>query len=332
MLASPTPLRPQESQLLLRDPDLLYARWRQALTEYHHLHGPEAAALLGVPEAALLASATGRGNQPLQVGLAKLLEPLAQWGRVLVAVRNRLGVKLDILARADIEAATSSTLTIRGDQHQLCLSTEGVARIDLFEEEDGHGHTFSLNWFDGRGDVIGRLFLMSKSGREEALPWLQQFAVASPQAVWEAAPMALPPKVDVMTPQWLVGEPVAQGPQVQAWATATILCCDQAPAMQLDMSGMGAASVYRGALGKTMHTPPGAHATDLLCKLHARPQCAVAVRAITQGEVLGLQVLDADGGSLVFMPQGLDNPQAWYGAVARRAQALVVDSQAKEAR
>ncbi len=331
MLASPTPLRPQESQLLLRDPDLLYARWRQALNEHHHLHGPEAAALLGVPEAALLASATGRGNQPLQVGLAKLLEPLAQWGRVLVAVRNRLGVKLDILARADIEAATSSTLTIRGDQHRLCLSTEGVARIDLFEEEDGHGHTFSMNWFDGRGDVIGRLFLMSKSGREEALPWLQQFAVASPQALWEAAPMALPPKVDVMTPQWLEGEPVAQGAQVQAWATAAILCCDQVPAMQLDMSGMGAASVYRGALGKTMHTPPGAHATDLLCKLHARPQCAVAVRAITQGEVMGLQVLEADGGSLVFMPQGLDNPQAWYGAVARRAQALAVDSQAKEA-
>jgi hypothetical protein len=325
-----TSLSPEESQLLLRDPDRLYARWRQALTEHHHLHGPEAAALLGVPEAALLASATGRGNQPLQVGLAKLLEPLAQWGRVLVAVRNRLGVKLDILARAQIDVATTSGITIQGEQHHVFLSTQGVARIDLFEEEDGHGHTFSLNWFDGRGDVIGRLFLMSKSGREEALPWLQQFAVASPQAFWEAAPMALPPKVNVMAPQWLVGEPVAQGAQVQAWATAAILCCDQAPAMQLDMSGMGAASVYRGALGKTMHTPPGAHATDLLCKLHARPQCAVAVRAITQGEVMGLQVLDADGGSLVFMPQGLDKPQAWLDAVAHRAQALAVDSLAKE--
>lgn len=327
-----TSLPPEESQVLLRDPDRLYARWRQALTEHQHLHGPEAAALLGVPEAALLASATGRGNHPLQADLATVLAPLAQWGRVLVAVRNQMGVKLDILARAQTDAATTQGITIQGEQHQVCLSTEGVARIDLFEEDDGHGHTFSLNWFDGRGDVIGRLFLMSKSGREEALPWLRQNAVASPRADWEAAPGALPPRMDPIAPKWLVGESVAQGSDVQAWATAAILCSDQAPAMQLDMSGMGAASMYRGELGKTMHTPPGAHATDLLCKLHARPQYAVAVRAITQGEVMGLQVLDADGGSLGFMPQGLDNPQAWYGAVARRAQALAVDSQAKEAR
>lgn len=84
------------------------------------------------------------------------------------------------------------------------------------------------------------------------------------------------------------------------------------------MAGPGVAAVYRGALGKVSHTPPAAHATDLLCKLHARPGVATVVHAFGEH---GLSVRSADGGELRLQPLGED-VETWRERVLRRAQAL----------
>jgi hypothetical protein len=76
--------------------------------------------------------------------------------------------------------------------------------------------------------------------------------------------------------------------------------------------------VYRGRLGKVSHTPPAAHATDLLCKLHARPGVATAVRGFGEH---GLSVRSADGGELRLQPLG-DAADAWRERVLQRAQTL----------
>lgn len=315
----PTPVSPEESAALLADPPRLYARWRALLAEHHHLHGPEAAALLGVPEAALLASATGRGNRPLAGALADILAPVAGWGRVLLAARNALGVHLNVMAQARVEA-TPGGLQLSGEQHEIRLATTGIARIDLFEENDAHGRTLSLNWFDAAGHAIGRLFLMSKEGREVAAPHLASFEQALPTDRWTPGAAEPPPLLLERTTDWRELAPPAEGPMPDrsAWATAAILCCDHPGGMELGMSGPGVAAVYRGPLGKVSHTPPAAHATDLLCKLHARPGAATAVH--TFGEH-GLSVRSVDGGELRLQPLG-DAAEAWRERVLRRAQAL----------
>jgi hypothetical protein len=116
-------------------------------------------------------------------------------------------------------------------------------------------------------------------------------------------------------------------PDRSAWATAAILCCDHPGGMELGMAGPGVAAVYRGALGKVSHTPPAAHATDLLCKLHARPGAATAVHAYGQH---GLSVGSADGGELRLQPLG-DDAGAWRERVRERAQALQNTTQAAAA-
>lgn len=301
---------------LLAEPDRLYAAWRHALHTNAHLHGPEAAALLGVPEAALLASATGRGNQALTGPLSELLAPVAQWGRVLVASRNGLGVKLDVLGRASFQALADGSLLLEDELHHIHLGSEGLARIDLFEEEDGHGRTLSLNWFDAKGDAVGRLFLMSKSGREEALPWLQRFVLPSAPAHWQPGSQPLPKLLSLDAVE--LGE-LPAGASAAAWGTAAILSCDAAPTMRLSLSGRGARSQYAGPLCKTLHTPPAAHATDLLCKLHARPFKAVLAQPLLGG---GLQVADGDGGLLRFEPIGTE-AAAWLDQVQQRALGLM---------
>ncbi len=316
MHGRPTPPPAAESAALLADPPRLYARWRALLAEHHHLHGPEAAAALGVPEAALLDSATGRGNRPLAGALADILAPVADWGRVLLAARNRLGVHLNVMARAGLEGQ-GAELRLRGERHEARLATTGIARIDLFEELDGHGRTVSLNWFDSQGHAIGRLFLMSKDGREVAWPHLLSFAQARPTTAW--TPGTAPPPPLLLLPG--VHEAAAMPADdlgVAAWATAAILCCDHAGGMELGMAGPGAAVVYRGPLGTVSHTPPAAHATDLLCKLHARPAAATAVFGIGEH---GLSVRTAEGGELRLVPQGEGAP-AWRERVQQRARAL----------
>jgi|YNPMSStandDraft_2_1061718.scaffolds.fasta_scaffold10462_1 putative heme degradation protein len=141
------PVSSEERADLLADPPRLYSRWRALLAEHRHLHGPEAAALLGVPEAALLASATGKGNTPLAGSLTDILAPVASWGRVLLAARNALGVHLNVMGRAHLEL-TAAEIVLHDEQHEIRLATTGIARIDLFEENDAHGRTLSLNWFD----------------------------------------------------------------------------------------------------------------------------------------------------------------------------------------
>ncbi len=320
MHTRPTPVSPDESAALLADPPRLYARWRALLAEHHHLHGPEAAALLGVPEAALMASATGRGNRPLAGALTDILAPVAGWGRVLLAARNGLGVHLNVMAQANIEVAASE-IELRGEQHEARLATSGIARVDLFEENDAHGRTLSLNWFDAAGHAIGRLFLMSKEGREVAAPHLAGFEQVQPTDRWTPGVVELPPLLLLeRATAWRELVQPAQGlmPDRSAWATAAILCCDHPGGMELGMAGPGVAAVYRGPLGKVSHTPPAAHATDLLCKLHARPGAASAVHAF--GEC-GLSVRSTDGGELRLQPLG-DAAEAWRERVLRRAQAL----------
>lgn len=318
MHTRPTPVSPDESQALLADPPRLYARWRALLAE-HHLHGPEAAALLGVPEAALLASATGRGNRPLAGPLADILAPVAGWGRVLLAARNALGVHLNVMARARVEA-TPGGLQLWGEQHEILLATTGIARIDLFEEHDAHGRTLSLNLFDAAGHAIGRLFLMSKEGREVAAPHLAGFEPAQPADRWTPGAAESPPLLSLgRADEWRELAPPVEGPVPDrtAWATAAILCCDHPGGMALGMAGRGVAAVYRGPLGKVSHTPPAAHATDLLCKLHARPGAASAVLAFGDH---GLSVHSAEGGELRLQPLGAD-AETWRERVLRRAQA-----------
>lgn len=291
---------------LLNDPAALHAAWRQALQAHPHLHGPEAAARLGVPEAALLASATGHGNLRLAGGLGEVLAPVADWGRVLVATRNRLGVKLDVLGQAALGVEADGSLRLHDAQHEILLAVDGIASLHLFEEHDHHGHTLSLNWFDAHGEVIGRLFLMSKSGREQALPHLQGFALALQVRDWRPGEMAPPP---LMT--WAL-DAAPGGPlpgRAAHWAAAAIRACDSVPRMRLSLAGPGARSRYEGPLNKCSSTPPAVHATDLLCKLHARTAPAQQARRLGDAMV----VLDPQGGQLLLEP--LQDAATWWSRV-----------------
>lgn len=288
-----------DSPDVLQDPEALRLAWAALLAQNHHLHGPEAAAQLGVPEAALLASRVGFGAVALQPDLATLLAQTGQWGKLLLAARNRLGVALLIMD--DPEVMVSATeVVLRTEQHLARVALAGVDRCYLFEERDGHGHTVSLNWFDADGHVIGRLFLMSKSGREVAGPVLQAQALPHQERTW--VPGRVPAPEVVALEGGVEGtnrELACEGAPSGAWAEAAVLACSAAVPISVTWQGRGMAVRYQGPLGKSMRTPGAVHASDAACKLHLRmAACSrVSVREDADGGAT-LVLEEGDGGSL----------------------------------
>jgi hypothetical protein len=284
---------------LLQDPEALRLAWAALLAQNQHLHGPEAAAQLGVPEAALLASRVGFGATALQPDLANLLAPARQWGKVLLAARNQLGVALLIMDDPHITAGTDAVV-MRTDQHLARVALDGVDRCYLFEERDGHGHTVSLNWFDGHGHVIGRLFLMSKSGREVAMPFLQQQALPMQEQTWVPGGLPLPAVLALEEPsEGVVHRLTCAGTPLSAWAESAVLACGAATLMSVTWQGPGLAVRYWGPLAKGTRTPGAVHASDAACKLHLRmATCDRVLRRDDPDGGVALVLEDGNGGSL----------------------------------
>ena len=306
---------------LLSDAKALRLAWDALLQSHPHAHGPQAAAMLGVPEAAMVASRQGHGATALNASLIDLLchaaVPVSAWGKTLVAVRNGLGVSLAIQNISSVGIA-GDRVELWGPGYRAALSQQGVASLYLLINEDSHGHTVSLNWFDGKGDVIGRLFLMAKSGREVALPHVLQFAIPVPanDAFWQANHCELPLHVacaDVSTLPL-----VSHGLDAAQLMTRAVLACASAGDMHVGVHGLGASQHYIGPLTKTSEAGGGVHASDAGCKLHLMPRAAHTIsrcewRMADGRQHAGLRILDSDGGALDLAP--VSNGQTWLEEV-----------------
>jgi hypothetical protein len=307
------------------DPSALRAAWTDLLSRSPHLHGPEAAARLGVPEADLLASRIGDGVEELAPDLPALLDGCDGWGKLLVAVRNGLGVALSIIdgcrasAGADGVVLVADGVAVRAD-----ASAASVAVAYLFEDHDAHGHTVSVNWFDARGDVVGRVFLMSKSGRERALPRLRRLASPGASAAQRRARSQ-----DAPRPPMQRGQAVLQASrrvervEPSAVGERAILDRSASSSWRVSIDGPGMALDYAGPLARSSHTPPAVHATDERIKLHLRMGAA---RALDAGRLddgcAALRWSDEDGAGLVLAAvDDSARSDAWVDAMIGRRSA-----------
>ena len=81
---------------LIRDPDALLAAWRTLAEQHHHLHQPQAAAMLGVPEACLVAALCGQSATRLSGRPDDILSAIAPLGKQIIAVSHHAGVLIGI--------------------------------------------------------------------------------------------------------------------------------------------------------------------------------------------------------------------------------------------
>jgi hypothetical protein len=234
----------------------LREQWDALRQTHAHLHPPDAARLIGVSESRLMqARSGGYGSHRLDGDVAARLQQMAQWGRCLIAIRCGLGVALGFVEQPDVRCE-GPWLQVNQGPLSIGLALDGIAETWLFEENDGHGHTISLNAFDARGDAVHRVFLMSKSQRE---PWVE---------AWQSAP-----EQDRANSVGTLPDPDAlpDGPRVTHRVDELLLAGEDGEPRLLRMSGPGGELTFKGALGKRSASGGAVHASNVALRLHLRP-------------------------------------------------------------
>ncbi len=162
---------PAEHLSRLADPELLLTDLRALYAQDHHIHPPEAAQRLGVPESALVACHIGKGAIRLKPDMSLLLKPIADWDTVLCAFSNTVGhlMPLDTIQMAQ----QNEHIQLSGSMMEATINNTAIKDTYLFIDNDkGHGITRSIQFFDATGHAILKVFLLHKSSFAHAEPYL----------------------------------------------------------------------------------------------------------------------------------------------------------------
>ena len=284
----------------LKHPEQILTAWQGLIKRQPHLHGPQAAAALGVPEAALLASRIGSGAVALKPDLPALFASIATWGKVMVVARNRLGAMLNVMSaqvRHDAEG-----LHLYSTAHAIRLDPDRACSCFLFENKDGHGDSVSINWFDARGDVLGRLLLLSRMERKRVLPVIMRFALDTQSRVFSPpSPAEKISSADVFPSLTPASYPAAEyhGALAVELAVSLLQARVGEKVTTVTMRQPGIEAVFVGRLSRSIPTASSLRIVGPGCKLHLRPDAARTVRFDHQA----CHIDDAHGGLLTLVPQ-----------------------------
>lgn len=168
-------------------PDQILDGWRNLVRTHDHLHLPQIAIHLGVPEAALVAARIGTGAVRLVPDLVRILEPITEWHRVLVVCSTGLGVlmPMDFIKETGVNDAH---LILKGDALHARIDLGSVAEVYLFEDrETGPGHSKTIQAFNGSGSPVLKISLFHKPSFRAAKEWTAALAHECQSRAWKPA-------------------------------------------------------------------------------------------------------------------------------------------------
>lgn len=277
--------------------DALLARWHALKATHAHLHDPDAARLLGVPEAALFTARVGRGTTELTPDLPSILAPAEAWRRAFVVNRTAFGVAIHLLRAFQCRAA-GTTLHIAAEEQSMVLDTARARRCFYVDDDGEHGRVIGLAWFDATGTCLGKLLLRSKIGQDEARPHILQHALPdqvadNPFHAQETVTSAADLHHGADSPGWTSVEPATAE---RSYIDLVLRYAEQGSGGCLGFTGPGIHSTYTGVLTKTAQDLPWLHASSDDIKLHLRPVQAVTALATTTADAItGIRLAGSDG-------------------------------------
>lgn len=150
------------SSNLINDPDALIAAWRKLAEQHHHLHQPQAAAMLGVPEACLVAALCGQSATRLDGNPEDILAAIAPLGKQIMAVSHHAGVLIGIAKPLRFERR-GKHLVLADAHNRLEVNSEAIAHYFVLIDDNGlHGRERHLQVFDAQGCALFKLLVLYK--------------------------------------------------------------------------------------------------------------------------------------------------------------------------
>ncbi len=275
------------------DPDQLLAFWQALLAKDPHLHLPQAAALLGVSEAELLATRVGTGALRMSPQLPLLLAGIERWQKVFVVASSRLGAGIAILRVDQMQQHASQDLELRAPEHRIHIDLSRVDSCYLFDNLTHHGHSLSLCWFDSTGQGLGKLILRSRSGQDVALPRLMEMVLPEQSRSFFAAGGGK--RIDGAT--WRT-----RNPYVEQRLLALLDGIRNSASTELRICGTGVDFTYRGPVPSFSQSHGALHLGAHGCKAHLRAGAALEIRQEMLEDGRKTLRVDAGNGSLYVTP------------------------------
>jgi hypothetical protein len=291
------------------------AAWESLLERQPHLRHPEAAALaLRIPEAGMMALRNGQDTTRLRGRLSEWLAPVAAWGPVAVTVRNRLGAAT---VRTEIRSLTltGDTVSLRGDQVQVLISSNAALHAFLHEDPTSPGSAHGLHVYDPAGEVLLRIQLLSAAGERAALPHLLAHADYDSGTGWRAG--SIGGEAVSGFPGWCsIVSTLNRMEAARRAMVAAVASCDTMPQLRLVLESKAVALTYLGPVHGTLNAVPAAG--QAACVLSARATTANhAFICLSPDNVPYLRFHDAESGTLTLWPQlPASEARAWVDAAA----------------
>lgn len=175
----------------MHDPDAIFAAWQAIAQSGEHIHQPQVAARLGVPEACLTASRCGEAATRLAGDAAAILRDATSLGKVLIAVPHHAGVAIAIAKNLQCEQHEGwLTLTSgsenAGEYVHFRLRLEAVDSLYTLIDPDGpHGRERHLQLFDTQGNGICKLLVLYKSQESGLKALAKRWQAADQGRQWQ---------------------------------------------------------------------------------------------------------------------------------------------------
>ncbi|GEM_PF-2631405 len=288
-------------------PDEILKEWMDLRKERPHTHDPEAAAILGVPEAALHASRVGRGAVVLTTDLRSLLTPLPEWRRVFVVNRTLFGVNIHSLKVESTLGGSATEIRLNDPRNDILIMTQDVHQCFYIEDQTEHGRSAGLAWFNQSGHVLGKILLRSRQGQEIAKPHFLKHALADQSRIFLSDGCTENGTFDHNHSQTTSVKKAIETVQKLLLRTSQKFSMVRAIAMH----SQGMISRYSAPLSKSNATGSWVHASSVDFKCHLRLDAAVHAQTheSTTSRSHEICLIDALGGRLSFdqLPEGGDH-------------------------
>ncbi|MDO6558498.1 ChuX/HutX family heme-like substrate-binding protein [Paraglaciecola chathamensis] len=162
----------EKNQLLMHDPDALHEAIAALTSANPHMHPPQIALHLGVPEASLAACAISgepqSGAMRLKPKVNEILSTINGWGSVLCVFANEGGVFMP-LGNVVLTDVTDTHLALKGEHLTAQIASQAISDVYLVIQQDKmHGNTRSLQFFDENGAMVLKVFIFHKVKFREA--------------------------------------------------------------------------------------------------------------------------------------------------------------------
>ncbi|WP_199102269.1 hemin-degrading factor [Aquitalea sp. ASV11] len=138
----------------------LLQRYQQLKQEQTHLRQRDAASVLGVSEAALVACLPE--TIPLQCQPAQLLPALATLGKLKSITRNQVVVHETHGEYLNLTLSEKTGLVLNPDGLDLRLFLSHWQHAYALRQPGAHGLLHSLQFFDAQGEAINKLYLLEE--------------------------------------------------------------------------------------------------------------------------------------------------------------------------